>query len=315
MKIVIVGGGKVGTVLAGLLSQEDHDIVIIDTNQRVLEQLSNLYDVMAVTGNGATMRIQEDAGVKGADLLVAVTSDDLTNMLCCLVAKKIGARQTMARIRNPEYADQLHLMQEELGLSMVVNPEQVAASEIGRMLTFPSALQLDSFSRGRVELIEIRLLEDSPLAGRDLAWFSAKYPFKVLVGAVERQGEVVIPRGDFVMQAGDRLHLTGQHASIVSLCRKLKILKERVRDVAIVGGSRLGYYLARNLLDNGISVKLIEQREERCVELSHDSPWRRRPTRAAAGGAGGAERRSDRPHRHGRGKYCPLLVCSELGRQ
>ena len=139
MKIVIVGGGKVGAVLAGLLSQEDHDIVIIDTNQRVLEQLSNLYDVMAVTGNGATMRIQEDAGVKGADLLVAVTSDDLTNMLCCLVAKKIGARQTMARIRNPEYADQLHLMQEELGLSMVVNPEQVAASEIGRMLTFPSA--------------------------------------------------------------------------------------------------------------------------------------------------------------------------------
>ncbi len=272
MKIVIVGGGKVGTVLAGLLSREDHDIVIIDTNQRVLEQLSNLYDVMAVTGNGATMRIQEDAGVKGADLLVAVTSDDLTNMLCCLVAKKIGARQTMARIRNPEYADQLHLMQEELGLSMVVNPEQVAASEIGRMLTFPSALQLDSFSRGRVELIEIRLLEDSPLAGRDLAWFSAKYPFKVLVGAVERQGEVVIPRGDFVMQAGDRLHLTGQHASIVSLCRKLKILKERVRDVAIVGGSRLGYYLARNLLDNGISVKLIEQREERCVELSQLLP-------------------------------------------
>ena len=115
MKIVIVGGGKVGAVLAGLLSQEDHDIVIIDTNQRVLEQLSNLYDVMAVTGNGATMRIQEDAGVKGADLLVAVTSDDLTNMLCCLVAKKIGARQTMARIRNPEYADQLHLMQEEHG--------------------------------------------------------------------------------------------------------------------------------------------------------------------------------------------------------
>lgn len=272
MKIVIVGGGKVGAVLTGMLSQEDHDVVLIDTNQRVLEQLSNLYDVMAVIGNGATMRVQQEAGVKGADLLIAVTSDDLINMLCCLVAKKMGVRQTMARIRNPEYVEQLHLMQDELGLSMVVNPEQVAASEIGKMLTFPSALQLDSFSRGRVELIEIRLAEDSPLAGHDLIWFSAKYPFKVLVGAVERRGEVFIPRGDFVMQVGDKLHLTGQHASIVSLCRKLNILKERVRAVTIVGGSRLAFYLARSLLDNGISVKLIEQREERCAELSQLLP-------------------------------------------
>ena len=192
MKIVIVGGGKVGTMLTELLSQEDHDVVVIDTNQRVVEQLSNRYDVMAAAGNGATLRAQQEAGVKGSDLLVAVTSDDLTNMLCCLVAKKIGAKQTMARIRNPEYADQLHLMQEELGLSMVVNPEQVAASEIGRMLTFPSALQLDSFSRGRVELIEIRLTEDSPLAGRDLIWFTAKYPFKVLIGAVERDRKSVV---------------------------------------------------------------------------------------------------------------------------
>lgn len=272
MKIVIVGGGKVGAVLTGMLSQEDHDVVLIDTNQRVLEQLSNLYDVMPVIGNGATMQVQAEAGVKDSDLLIAVTSDDLLNIMCCLVAKKMGARRTMPRIRTPEYVDQLHQMQEELGLSMVVNPEQVAASEIGRMLTFPSALQIDSFSRGKVELIEIRLQQDNPLVGHDLIWFSAKYPFKVLVGAVERQGEVIIPRGDFVMQAGDRLHLTGQHASIVSLCRKLKILKDRVQNVTIVGGSRLAYYLARNLLDNGISVKLIEQREERCVELSQLLP-------------------------------------------
>lgn len=272
MKIVIIGSGKVGSLLAHLLTEEGHNIVLIDTNAKVLEHTSNIYDVITVTGNGATMRVQQEAGVDTADLLVAVTSDDLCNMLCCLVAKKLGARKTIARIRNPEYAGQLHLMQEELGLSMVVNPELAAAAEVTRTLTFPSALQLDSFSRGRVELVEIRLAPESPLVGHSLAWVSSKFPYKVLVCAVQRGDDVYIPAGDFELRAGDRLHLTGQHAAIVSFCRKLNILKERVHSVTIIGGSRICYYLARQLLEMGISVKIFEQKESRCVELSELLP-------------------------------------------
>ena len=268
MKIVIVGDGKVGQALTGRLAEEGHDVVVIDSSPKALRTSVEIHDVMGVNGNGASYAVQKEAGVGEADLLIAATSGDELNLLCCMLAKKLGARHTIARVRNPDYADQLVLMKEELGLSMTVNPELAAAREIARMLRFPSALKLDSFARGQVELVEIKVKADSPLLGQALYALSSRLGIRILICAVRRGEEVYIPTGDFVLQEGDKITITASPSELDSLFRKLGIYRHKIHRVMVVGGGRIAYYLAKQLLRLGMSVKIIEQDAARCEQLS-----------------------------------------------
>ena len=272
MKIVIVGDGKVGQALTGRLAEEGHDVVVIDSSPKALRTSVEIHDVMGVNGNGASYAVQKEAGVGEADLLIAATSGDELNLLCCMLAKKLGARHTIARVRNPDYADQLVLMKEELGLSMTVNPELAAAREIARMLRFPSALKLDSFARGQVELVEIKVKADSPLLGQALYALSSRLGIRILICAVRRGEEVYIPTGDFVLQEGDKITITASPSELDSLFRKLGIYRHKIHRVMVVGGGRIAYYLAKQLLRLGMSVKIIEQDAARCEQLSEALP-------------------------------------------
>lgn len=272
MYMVIVGDGKVGALLTEYFSKEGHDIVVIDTDPEVISNMTNLYDVMGICGNGANYQVQMDAGVNKAELLIAATSSDELNILCCMVAKKIGAKRTIARVRNPEYARQMGFMRDELGLSMAVNPEYEAAATIARILRFPSAIKIDSFAKGRVDLAEIRIEEGSPLVGKALYALPKLYKVNVLVCAVQRKDNIYIPTGDFVLQAGDQIHITASHSDLSAFFKTIGIYRQRVRNVMIVGGGKVGYYLARGLVDSGMQVKIIERERARCIELSEAIP-------------------------------------------
>jgi len=268
MKIVIVGDGKVGRALAEQLSKEGHDIVIIDQSAKVVDESVNSLDVMGITGNGASYEVQHEAGVEKSDLLIAATSSDELNILCCLVAKKLGTKATIARVRNPEYSQQLSFMRDELGLSLVINPELAAANEISRILRFPSALKVDTFSRGRTELIELKIASDSKLADIALHELEKKYQIKILVCAVQRADNVYIPTGDFILRAGDRIYITGDMDSVTTFVKTFDMDKEKVRSAMLIGGGKIAYYLAKMLEVTGVKVKIIEQDSNRCLELS-----------------------------------------------
>lgn len=269
MNIVIVGDGKVGAALTEHLSYEGHDVVVIDKDPKVVEEMVNSYDVMGLCGNGASYSVQMEAGVDKARLLIAATSSDELNILCCLVAKKIGAHHTIARVRNPEYAQQLHFFKEELGLSLVVNPEFAAANEIARVLRFPTALNMESFAGDRVDLAEIEIKADNPLSGMRVSEIG-RFKSRVLICAVQRGEEVYIPNGNFTLQAGDRIHITSKRSDMIAFMKELGIYRHRTKNVLISGGGKMGYYLARQLSETGHKVKVIEideQRAERLAEL------------------------------------------------
>lgn len=268
MRIVIVGDGKVGSALAQLLSEEGHDITLIDRNSEVLDQTSEEQDVLVVKGNGAAINTQKEAHVGKSDLLIAATSGDELNLLCCMLAKKLGCPHTIARVRNPEYMDQAFLLKDELGLNMVVNPERAAAGEIFRILQFPSFLHRDTFSKGRVEIVEIKLDGKSPLIGKKLFEIEKIIKVQTLICSVERGDKVYIPGGDFVLKEGDRIFVTAPAASLAKLIRNLKLDQKKIHDVIIIGGSRTAYYLASNLIESGVKVKIIEHNLERCRELA-----------------------------------------------
>ena len=272
MKIIIVGDGKVGMTLTEFLSQEGYDITVIDHNPKVVNHVINTYDVMAINGNGANYDVLVEAGAARADLLIAATSSDELNILSCLMAKKIGTKNTIARVRNPEYAQQLVFLREELGLSMVVNPELEAAREISRILRFPAAIKLDCFSKGRVDLAEIKLPERGHLAGQRLRELYRICREKILVCAVQREDRVIIPDGNFVLAAGDKIHITGTHAALASFFKAIGMFKEKSKHVMIIGGGKISYYLARQMLDIGVDIKIIEKEEARCLELSDALP-------------------------------------------
>ena len=272
MKIAIVGAGKVGSMLVEQLSGEDHDIVVIDNNPDALKQNTERYDVMGLLGNGATVDIQKEAGVDKADLLVATTSLDECNLLACLVAKNIGVRHTIARVRNPEYASQVDFLKNDLGLSMTINPELEAAAEISRVLRYPSALKVTPFARGRVEMVEFKLNEDNPLVGMNLIQIRNKYQLRILVAAVVRDDTLNVPGGNFVLEAGDRVTIVGAPYDIHALFGKLKLLKGKIKSVMIVGGGKICHYLTQQLLKMDISVKIIERNPERCRELCESLP-------------------------------------------
>lgn len=272
MNITIVGGGKFGYSVAEQLSAEDHDVVIIDSNPVRLERITSSMDIMGLVGNGASYLIQREAGVPQADLFVAATQSDEVNLLSCLVAHKLGAKHTAARVRNPEYNEQLSFMQNDLGVSIAINPDYEAASDIFRTLRFPSATKVETFSRSRAELVEFKLLPGNPLIGRPLVAIAQRYPFSFLICAVQRGEEIYIPGGDFVLEEGDRVHVTAHNSEIERFFKALGVLKPQAKKVMIIGGSRITYYLARRLLSAGVSVKIIEHNLERATQLSNSLP-------------------------------------------
>lgn len=272
MKIVIVGDGKVGYTLTKQLTREGHDVVVIDSNPHVLQELQESLDVMALRGNGASLEVQRAADVANSDLLIAATSGDEINLLCCILAKKLGCRHTIARVRNPEYHQQVHYLKEELGLSMVVNPEQSAAREIFRLLQFPSFIKRDSFAKGRVELVELKIKPGNPLVGVGLFRLYEVCRVRVLVCAVDRGGKVTIPKGDFVLQEGDKITVTAAERDLARLIKNLGITTQKVHSAMIIGGSRIASYLAQQLLASRVRVKIVEEQHEKCTMLSEQLP-------------------------------------------
>lgn len=268
MYTVIIGMGKVGVALSEMLSVEGHDVVIIDNKPDVIENAVNKSDVMALLGNGATYKVQKEAGVEKAELLIAVTPSDELNILCCMIGRKIGAKNTIARVRNPEYSSQLLFMRNELGLSMMINPEYEAANEISRILRFPSASRIDYFAKGRVDLVEFKIPPGSMLSNHPVYSLYSQTKAKVLVCVVQRDKETIIPDGSFILQAGDKISVAASHADLASFFKNVGVFKEKIKNVMLIGGGKISYYLAKQLLEIGISVKIIEQDRQRCAELS-----------------------------------------------
>lgn len=272
MKIIIVGCGKVGKTLAEELNKEDNEVTVIDRRYAEVESLSNKFDVMGVVGNGASYKTQMEAGIEKADMLIAVTGSDELNLLCCLIAKRAGNCQTIARVRNPEYSEEIGFVKGALGLAMTINPEFAAAQEIARVLRFPSAIKIDTFAKGRVEMLKFRVPGESRLNGMLVMNIAPKLGADVLVCAVERDGEIFIPKGDFRLQEKDVVSIIAGPKKASDFFKKIGIETHQVKDTMIVGGGDTGYYLAKLLQPMGIGIKLIEQNEERCNLLSELLP-------------------------------------------
>ena len=268
MNIIIAGNGKVGSTLTRLLCAEGHDITLIDTNARVLEANQEQYDVMAVNGNCAAMETLLQAGVREAELLIAATSADEMNLLCCTTAHGLNPKlHTIARIRNPEYTNQIYKMRNIYGLSMLINPERQAANEIERLLKYPGFLRRDVFAKGRTEIVELRIDTKSKLCGVQLMDMSGIVKCRVLVCAVLRGGQAMVPNGTFTFQDGDRVFVTAPTKELTILLKNLGIITRRVRRCLLCGGGRVAIYLANALEKSGISVTVIEKDYERCQQL------------------------------------------------
>jgi len=272
MKIIVVGCGNVGTTLAEQLSREGYDITVIDEQEQLVKNISNSCDVMGFVGNGASLKIQMEAGVDKADMLIAVTKSDELNLLCCLIAKKAGAKHTIARVSSPVYSSEVEFIREELGLSMVINPQLAAAREIERLLKFPSALKIDSFAKSKAELINYRIPDNSPLCNVPLKDMSSQVGCDILLPVVERGDRVIIPGGNFELKAKDEISIIGSSVKTVDFFRKLNEPTSVVKDVMIIGGSRTSIYLSQNLIEMGIKVKIIEKNKEKCDELCQMLP-------------------------------------------
>lgn len=273
MKIIIAGNGKVGQTLTSLLSVEGYDLTLIDIKQSVLEATQEQYDVMIVHGNCATMDVLKQAGVEDADLLIAASGQDEINLLCCMTAHFLnGSLHTIARIRNPEYIDQIYAMRKDFALSMMVNPEKQAAEEIEKMLRYPGFLKRETFPRGRMEIIELRIDARSKLKDISLTELNSVAKCKILVCSVIRQGELIAPSGNFVLQEGDRIFVTAPTDNLTMLLRNLGIITHKVKDVMICGGGRITFYLARRLCSTGMNVHIIENDLEQCQELAKRLP-------------------------------------------
>lgn len=269
MKILIAGSGKVGRTLAKKLLIENHDVTLIDVNQAILDESMERMDVMTIQGNAASMEVLKQAGVKNADILIAVTCADEINLLCCMTAHGLNANiHTIARMRNPEYGDQIYEMRDVFALSMTVNPERQAAIEIERVLKYPGFLKRDTFAKGRVEIVELRIEEGSKLCDISLMDMFNIVKCKVLVCAVSRNGGVFIPDGNYVFQEGDKIYVTAQTNDLATLLRNLGLLKHKAKNVILCGGGMVSFYLAQQLEKSGVNVQLIEKDEMRCVELA-----------------------------------------------
>lgn len=274
MNIIIVGCGKVGCTLVEALSSENHNIVVIDSRPEKVSALTDTVDVMGIVGNGVSHTTLKQAGIETADLLIAVTGSDEENLLCCVIAKKSGHCQTIARIRNPIYNEEKDFLQKEFGLSMIINPELTAANEIAKVFQFPSAIRVDTFAKGRVELLHFKIGSNSPLCGLKLSKFHATLHCNdILVCTIARNSEeVIIPNGDFEFQENDVVAIASERRNAIDFFRKIGIVKNRVGNAILAGGGKVSYYLAKSLLASGIRVTIIEVDRERCDILSELLP-------------------------------------------
>ncbi len=272
MKIVIIGCGTIGKTILHYLSTEDHSVTIVDQDGSKIEELIEKYDVMGVVGNGACLSIQEEAGIQTADLVIAVTSSDEINILACLVAKKIGAEHTIARVRSPEYHDQSIKLRKELGLSMIVNPEQETAAEIRNIINLPSVAKIEHFAKGKVSLVELLIEENNPLIGESLTSIGKKLNTKALICAIQRGEEVIIPNGKMKIKQGDRINFTAEANTLGQFLAELNLTKTPNKNIMIVGGGGIAYYLAKGLSERKHSIKLIEEDKERAEELAQALP-------------------------------------------
>lgn len=273
MNVIVAGCGKIGATLISSLVSEGHDVVIIDRDPEVIANITNVYDVMGVCGNCADTDALEEAGTRETELIIAVAGSDELNMLCCFLAKKMGAKHTIARIRNPEYNDKsLGLMKQHLELSMIINPELLAARELFHILKLPAAAKIETFSVRNFEMIELILKSDSALVGLKLSDLRMKFKAKFLICAVQRGEEAYIPDGSFVLQTGDRIGLTAAPGEFTKLLKEAGVQWAKAKNVMILGGSRIAYYLAKLLVSSGSRVTLIEKNKEICEEFCEALP-------------------------------------------
>ena len=273
MKIVIIGDGKVGFAIAKQLSQEGYDLTIIENKPQVLNLTMDVLDVVGVQGNGGDYDVLKEAQVNQADLVIAVTSSDEINIISCLMAKKMGADHTIARIRNPEYVKGLRILKEDLGLSMQINPEQTAAREIVRSLSFPNSIKVNSFAKGRLELAEIRIREENSLTKKTVHQIDKSLKSKVQFVAIKRNDNVLLPTGNTVIELNDKVTLTGSTKQLKKFLSEIGIIQKRtVHEIMIIGGGKITFYLIPMLLDMGIEVKVIEIKEDRCMALVEKFP-------------------------------------------
>ncbi len=272
MKIIIVGCGKVGVTLAERLNAENHDITLIDKDAATLRTVADRIDVMGVEGNGVSYQVQTEAGIRQADLLIATTGSDEMNMLCCLMARKAGDCHTIARIRDPEYVREVQFLREELNMSMVINPEKEAALEVSRLIKYPSAIKIDTFAKGRVDLMKLEIPEGSELDGLKVYEVNTKLKCRILICIVERQDEVIIPDGSFELHAGDKLSFVGDHRQAQDFFKKAHVAGNAAKSILLIGGGKMTYYVGKMLEDSSTSVKIIEREFKTCQMLSELLP-------------------------------------------
>lgn len=273
MRVVVIGGGKVGNKIIEQLSKESHDVTVIEKNPEVIQKINNYLDIACINGNAINYDIQKEAGVDAADIVIGCTSSDEINMFSCLLAKKLGAKHTIARVRNPEYYNQLNYIKDDLGLSMVINPEYVAANEISRILRFPSALKVETFAKGKVELLEFKVGVDSVLVGMKMKEISHKFNLKVLICAVQRANDVIIPNGDLVLEAGDKLSIAASHLELENFLGRIGGLKRKVKTVMLIGGGKIAYYLCESLKKLNIKIIIIERDIKACNNIADLLPY------------------------------------------
>lgn len=267
MNIIIAGNGKVGYALAQYLTKDGHDVTILDTSQHALLKASETLDVMCVRGNGANVKVLLEAGVENCDVIIAVTGNDELNMVCCLAAKQLGAKYSIARIRDPEYTESLTMLQQKLDIDQVINPERATAQEISRLLRFPFAINVETFAHGRVEMVEFRTEENDPILNTPLSRLHSRYP-RIQFTAVQRNGGAFIPDGASVLLPGDRVYATGDRDSVTKFFKNLGKDTQRLKSAMLIGGGHIAYYLARIIAGMGVYLKLIEIDEKKCLRLA-----------------------------------------------
>lgn len=273
MNIIVVGCGKIGTTIIQSLVNEEHNVTVIDNNPEVISRITNIFDIMGVCGNGADCEVLTEANVSSSSLVVATTNSDEVNMLCCFLAKKLGTKNSIARIRNPEYNDSsLNFMKQQLDISLAINPEMLAARELFNILKLPSAIKIETFSVRNFEMIELKLKNDSVLHGVALSELRNKYKAKFLICAVQRGDEVYIPDGNFVLKSGDKISLTAAPTEIARLLREMEISQKQAKNIMILGGSKTAFYLAKMLTASGSKVTIVEKEKEICEELCETLP-------------------------------------------
>ncbi|MBQ7501009.1 MAG: Trk system potassium transporter TrkA [Clostridia bacterium] len=273
MQIIIVGSGKVGYTLAEQLVNEDHSVVVVDIEQAPLDNTSSSIDVMGILGNCISVNTLKSADIDNSDLLIAVTGSDEQNLLCCLVARKANPKcRTIARVRNPVYNEEIDFLKKELGIDLIINPELAAANEIAKVFRFPSAIKIDTFAKGRIELLHIKIDKNSPLTGKMLSDLRSDIKFNILVCTVTRNNKVIIPGGDFTLAENDKITIVSRKSDSIEFCKAIGMMKNRITTAMIAGGGKISYYLARSLIRSGIRTTIIEKSRDTCEFLAELLP-------------------------------------------